>query len=200
MLNISSEFKKVLEHYPELIDLIEQNKIKEFYDILYGDNPKYVHGNSYLLRPKNIMDAYKILTALDINPLQYLSVLPEMIISDIKVDKLIIPANIDTIKEFGIYYCDIKQLVIINELITIDTAGIWQCNINEFICNADNITLTGLGTFVSFLMYIKQKQSNNTKFVFKENCKIFENDYGWSDIKKLIKDGELKREFNIELM
>ena len=36
MLNISSEFKKVLEHYPELIDLIEQNKIKEFYDILYG--------------------------------------------------------------------------------------------------------------------------------------------------------------------
>ena len=34
MLNISSEFKKVLEHYPELIGLIEQNKIKEFYDIL----------------------------------------------------------------------------------------------------------------------------------------------------------------------
>ena len=200
MLNISSEFKKVLEHYPELIDLIEQNKIKEFYDILYGDNPKYVHGNNYLLMPKNIMDAYKILTALDINPLQYLSVLPEMMISDIKVDKLIIPANIDTIKEYGIYYCDIKQLVIINELITIDIAGIWQCNINEFICNADSITLTGLGTFVLFLKYIKQKQSNNTKFVFKENCKIFGYDYGWSDIKKLIKDDELEREFNIELI
>lgn len=198
MLNISSEFKKVLENYPELIDLIEQNKIKQFYDILYGDNPKYVHGNNYLLMPKNIMDAYKILTALGINPLQYLSVLPEMMIGDIKVDKLIIPANIDTIKEYGIYYCDIKQLVIINELITIETSSIWQCKINEFICNADRITLTGLGTFASFLKYIKQ--SNNTKFVFKENCKIFENDYGWSDIKKLIKDGELKREFNIELM
>lgn len=198
MLNISSEFKKVLEHYPELIDLIEQNEIKQFYDILYGNNPKYVHGNSYLLMPKNIMDAYKILTALGINPLQYLSVLPEMMIGDIKVDKLIIPANIDTIQEYGIYYCDIKQLVIINKLITIETSSIWQCKINEFICNADRITLTVLGTFVSFLKYIKN--SNNTKFVFKENCKIFENDYGWSDIKKLIKDGELKREFNIELM
>lgn len=44
------------------------------------------------------------------------------------------------------------------------------------------------------------KKFLSSLFVFKENCKIFENDYGWSDIKKLIKDGELKREFNIELM
>ena len=198
MLNISSEFKKVLEHYPELIDIIEQDKIKQFYDILYGDNPKYVHGNNYLLMPKNIMDAYKILTTLDINPLQYLSVLPEMMIGDIKVDKLIIPANIDTIREYGIYDSDIKQLIVLNDLITINTAGIWECRINEFICNADRINLTGLGTFVSFVSNIKRQ--NNTKFVFKENCRVYAKGLDWSYMKDIIKDYKLNPEFNIELM
>ena len=131
MLNISSEFKKVLEHYPELIDLIGQNKIKEFYDILYGDNPKYVHGNNYLLKPMYISDAYKILTELGINPLQYFSTLPEMMIGYINVDKLIIPANIDEMKNFSIYDSTIKQIIILNDIITIDTAAIFKCTLSE---------------------------------------------------------------------
>lgn len=199
MLNISSEFKKVLEHYPELIDLIGQNKIKEFYDILYGDNPKYVHGNEYLLKPVYISDAYKILTELGINPLQYFSTLPEMMIGYINVDKLIIPANIDTIKEYGIYHCDIKQLIILNDIITIDTAAIFKCEVGEFVCNADRITLTGLGAYRAFFHTISNYREN-TKFTFKENCKMYINGLGWSYIKDIIKDYGLNQEYNIEFM
>lgn len=166
MLNISSEFKKVLEHYPELIDLIEQDKIKQFYDILYGDNPKYVHGNEYLLKPMYISDAYKILTELGINPLQYFSTLPELMIGHINVDKLIIPANIDEMKNFSIYDSTIKQIIILNDIITIDTAAIFKCEVGEFVCNADRITLTGLGAYTAFFNTISNYREN-TKFTFK---------------------------------
>lgn len=199
MLNISSEFKKVLEHYPELIDLIEQNKIKEFYDILYGDNPKYVHGNNYLLKPMYISDAYKILTELGINPLQYFSTLPEMMIGDINVDKLIIPANIDTIKGYGIYDSTIKHIIILNDIITIDSVAIFKCEVGEFVCNADRITLTGFGTYRTFFNAISNYHEN-TKFTFKENCNMCAHGLGWSYIKDIIKDYGLNQEFNIELM
>lgn len=199
MLNISSEFKKVLEHYPELIDLIEQNKIKEFYDILYGDNPKYVHGNNYLLKPMYISDAYKILTELGINPLQYFSTLSEMMVGYINVDKLIIPANIDTIKEYSIYNSTIKQIIILNDIITIDTAAIFKCKVGEFVCNADRITLTGLGAYRTFFNTISNYREN-TKFTFKENCNIYINGFGWSYIKYIIKNYGLNQKYNIELM
>lgn len=199
MLNISSEFKKVLEHYPELIDLIEQDEIKEFYDILYGDNPKYVHGNNYLLKPMYISDAYKILTELGINPLQYFSTLPELMIGYINVDKLIIPANIDEMKNFSIYDSNIKQIIILNDIITIDITAIYKCEVGEFVCNADRITLTGLGAYRAFFNTISNYREN-TKFTFKENCNIYTNDFGWSYIKDIIKDYELNQKFNIELM
>lgn len=199
MLNISSEFKKVLEHYPELIDFIEQNKIKEFYDILYGDNPKYVHGNNYLLKPMYISDAYKILTELGINPLQYFSTLPEMMIGYINVDKLIIPANIDEMKNFSIYDSTIKQIIILNDIITIDITAIFKCKIGEFVCNADRITLTGVGTYRVFFNTVSN-YCENTKFTFKENCKMYINGLGWSYIKDIIEDYGLNQDFDIELI
>lgn len=188
-LKIHRDLKSLIENNPEIIDLIELHHIDELYYFFSEDNLRM--GLEFQARN----DIRRLLIALDIDPLKYITKLPVGYIYNDDIDSLIIPSNINRVSRRAIQFCDIDTLQIDAQTIDMSTYAIVDSNINTFICKSDIITTFGYVTTL-----IGNIGDERTEFVFKQGALIQDGITPSTSIEDVIRKYKLNDKFNIRLI
>lgn len=205
-MQASEELKKLIEEHPDVVDLIEQRDIKTLYKRLLGG--EYFTYLNYNVSDSCVGEVYDLLTALDINPLEYLTKMPKKIIRGISADSLTIPPNITIIGSLIITNSKINTIIIESNKINIDSC-LWLRNtlINNLICNSVYIkfSYSPYDTLTDFLgntvntVFATERPTYSVKFTFKKNAKVYQ-DNAYHSIRKIIQDERLDKKFDITLV
>lgn len=122
------------------IDLIDMNQFEEVYNTI---------GNDYRVCPpqeKGRLGAYFI--QLDLNPLDYMTTVPEMyLMYQNQVKEIYIPSNITKIDHHAFHNCDLSEIIIPDSIIDIDTQVFYDNSNLEKVVMSKNIKKIGFNIF-----------------------------------------------------
>lgn len=193
---IRDELKETIERHPEIVDLIEQYDIDGLYYLFDIDSPQQVYQEIPSHEARN--DIRRLLMALDIDPLKYLTYLPLFYIYNEDINNLVIPANINKISRQAVQFCDINTLQIDARTIDMSAYAIVDSNINTFICKSGIITTFEYARFNTLINNIGDR---NTKFIFKQGALIQDGlRPGKKKIEDVITEYNLDDKYNIQLI
>lgn len=202
-MQFSEELKKLIEKHPDIIYLIEKRDIKTLYKRLLG----VVYPN-YNASDSCVGEVYDLLMALGINPLEYITKMPENIIFSMFANQLVIPSNIVSIPHIVIANSRIDTIIIESNKIDIDSLlWLYITQINNLICNSVYIKFSyrPSTTFVDFLESVVNpvdstpRPTYSVKFTFKKNARVYQ-DNAYRSIRKIIQDEQLDKKFDITLV